>query len=384
MKGSSMIREMFEEGNRRIATYGAENVFDFSIGNPVFEPPPEVKAALLSVVESAEPGKHRYMSNAGFPETRGYLAEMLSKETGLAFDIDDLIMTTGAGGALNVIVKSLLDPGEDVIVLKPYFMEYSNYIANHGGSIKTVAVDDRFRIDLQELELALSPSVKAVLINSPNNPTGVVYSKEELEALGQLLTEKSREFGSPISLISDEPYKAISFDVEVPSIFKAYTNAIVATSYSKDLAIPGERIGYLAISPQHEDRVLLRGAAVLALRTLGFVNAPAIWQRVIPLVGKATVDIEPYRRNRDLLFNHLTSLGFDAVKPEGGFYLFPKSPVPDDLAFVHTAMERNLLLVPGGAFGTPGYFRISFCFPTEMIERSLPKFEELAGHYSLV
>lgn len=384
ISGSSMIRQMFEEGARRIKEFGAENVFDFSIGNPVFEPPVEVKEALLQLIQSEEKGTHRYMPNPGFPETRAYLANMISEETGLSFTNDSIIMTTGAGGALNTIFRTLLNHDDEVIVLRPYFVEYDSYVANHNGVTKIIDTDSQFRIDFEELEKAISPKTQVLLINSPNNPTGVVYSKAELDQLGELLSKKSNEIGHPISLISDEPYKNISYGTEVPSIFLSYDNSIVATSYSKDLAIPGERIGYLAISPNHNDRKLIEEGAVIALRILGFVNAPAIWQRILPMVGKATVDLEPYRKNRDLLYGHLIKIGFECVKPEGGFYLFPKSPIEDDKAFIKTAQEMNLLLVPGSGFGQPGYFRISYCFETEMIERSLPVFTKLAEHYNLI
>ncbi len=384
VKNSSMIRKMFEEGARRIQKYGAENVFDFSIGNPIFEPPPELKQSLLKILQSEEKGMHRYMPNPGYPKTREYIADQISAETGLSFTIDDVVMTTGAGGALNVIFRTLLNPGDEVVILKPYFVEYDFYITNHGGTPKKIDTDETFRIDFDLLEEALTPNVKAVLINSPNNPTGVIYSKEELDRLGQLLAAKSIAFGHPITLLSDEPYKNISYDVDVPSIFNAYANSIVVTSYSKDLAIPGERIGYIAIAPDHQDRKILQEGSVIALRILGFVNAPAIWQHVIPMVGTAKVDLEPYRKNRDILYEHLTKCGFDCIKPDGGFYLFPKSAIDDDKEFVKTAQELNLLLVPGSGFGTPGFFRIAYCFDTDMIERSLPVFTKLAQHYRLI
>lgn len=379
-----MIRKMFEEGIRRMEKYGAENVFDFSIGNPVFEPPVEVKESLLKLIQSDEKGMHRYMPNPGYPATRAFIADRINKEAGQSLTMDDVVMTTGAGGALNVIFRTLLDPGDEVILFKPYFVDYVSYMMNHGGIAKLIATRSDFRIDFDVLEKAITPRTKIVLINTPNNPTGVVYSADELDTLGELLQRKSQEFGRVITLVSDEPYKNISFDIEVPSIFNSCKNSIVATSYSKDLALPGERIGFLAISPAHEDREMVQKGSVIALRTLGFVNAPAIWQRVIPLIGDAMVDLAPYRKNRDLLFNHLTSIGFECVKPEGGFYLFPKCPIEDDGEFIRQAQELNLLLVPGSAFGSPGYFRIAFCFETSMIERSLPVFTKLAETFNLV
>ncbi|MFH2132606.1 MAG: pyridoxal phosphate-dependent aminotransferase [bacterium] len=383
IQNSSMIRKMFEEGDRRRQLYGNDKVFDFSIGNPVFEPPPEVKQNLLKLIQSDEKGTHRYMPNSGYPATRRYIAGMLNRETGLPFGETEIIMTIGAGGALNVIFKTLLNPGDEVIVFKPYFLEYNAYVSNYGGQIRPVETREDFQLDFDALEKAISGKTKAVLINSPNNPTGVVYSEEDLVRLGRLLQKKSREWGQPISLISDEPYRKIVYEKPSPSIFPCYDHALVATSYSKDLAMPGERIGYIAISPSHGDHGLVTAGAVLALRILGFVNAPALMQRLLPLVGDACVDITPYRINRDLLYNHLTAIGFSCVKPGGAFYLFPRSPIPDDMAFIEAAQQLNLLMVPGSGFGMPGYFRLCYCFETEMIERSLPLFTELARQFHL-
>jgi aspartate aminotransferase len=323
------------------------------------------------------------MPNSGYPATRDFIAGQLNEETGLSFTQNDIIMTAGAGGALNVIFKTLLNPGDEVIVFTPYFMEYNAYIANHNGKVTQVPTTDRFMFDFPALEKSLNKNVKAVLTNSPNNPTGVIYPAEDLTRLAELLEKKSLEYGHTITLISDEPYKNISYSDSVPSIFNHYKNSVVCTSYSKDLAIPGERIGYIAISPNHIDGNLVGEGAVIALRILGFVNAPAIWQRVLPMVGKAHVDLEPYRKNRDLLFKHLTEIGFDCIKPEGAFYLFPKCPIDDDTKFVESARELNLLLVPGSGFGAPGFFRISYCFDTDMIQRSLPVFSELAKMYKM-
>lgn len=384
IEGASLIRKMFEEGNRRRKIYGDDKVFDFSIGNPVFEPPPKVKESLLKLIQSDEKGTHRYMPNPGFPETRKFIADQILKETNISFDENSIIMTAGAGGAINVIFKTLLDPGDEVIVFTPYFTEYDHYIKNFGGTIIKVSTTDAFRFDFNALESALNPNVKAVLINSPNNPTGVVYSASELDELGQLLTKKSAEFGKTITLISDEPYKKIVFDEPAPSVFLHYPNTIVATSHSKDLALPGERIGYIAISPQHNDAEEVHSGAVIALRILGFVNAPALMQRLIPLVGDQVMDLSIYRKNRDILYDHLTHLGFSCNKPGGAFYLFPKCPIEDDKQFVAAAQEMNLLIVPGSAFGGPGYFRLCFCFETEMVERSLPLFTHLAQQYKMI
>ncbi|OGG96295.1 MAG: aspartate aminotransferase [Candidatus Lambdaproteobacteria bacterium RIFOXYD2_FULL_50_16] len=378
IQGSSLIRAMFEEGERRKIALGPDKVFDFSLGNPVFEPPLAVVEALKTLTQSEQPGTHRYMPNAGYKETRDYIASLMADESGLAFLVGDICMCVGAGGALNVILKCLLDPGDEVIVIRPYFVEYDYYFKNHGGQAVPVLSGPGFQIDLAAIEAAIGPKTKAVLINSPNNPTGVIYDQKALEALGGLLTKKSAELGRVITLISDEPYRALVYDeVKPPCVFNSYNNVILATSSSKDLALPGERIGYLAISPLHQDRALLGQAAPLALRTLGFVNAPALMQRLLPMVKGAKVDIEPYRINRDLLYNHLTSLGLDCVKPQGAFYLFPKCPIADDLLFCEKAQALNLLVVPGRAFGLAGYFRIAYCFQTEMIRRSLPVFTEL-------
>ncbi|MBU2509855.1 pyridoxal phosphate-dependent aminotransferase [bacterium] len=383
IQNSSVIRKMFEEGIRRVKLYGEENVFDLSIGNPVFEPPPEVKQALLTIAQSDEKGTHRYMPNPGYTTSRDFICRLYQKETGLSLATEDVVFTTGAAGALNVIFKTLLDPGNEVIVLMPYFSEYDFYFSNHGGTAKRVDTNVHFHFDFDNLEKALAPGVKAVLINTPNNPTGVVYNKEELDQLGKLLSRKSKEFGYPITLVSDEPYKNLSYGVDTPSIFNSYDNSIIITSYSKDLAIPGERIGYIAISPNHEDRTQIQNGAVVSLRILGFINAPAIWQRVIPLVGNAKVDLKPYRENRDLLYDHLTKCGFECTKAEGGFYLFPKSPIEDDREFIKSAQELNLLMVPGSAFRRPGYFRLAFCFETDFIHRSLPLFTKLAEQYGI-
>jgi len=381
---SSMIRKMFEEGDRRRQLYGEENVFDFSIGNPIFEPPAEVQKNLEKLIQSDDKGTHRYMPNSGYPKTRQYIAGMLNDETGLSFGENEIIMTAGAGGALNVLFKTLLNPGDEVIVFKPYFLEYNAYVGNYGGKICAVNTKADFQLDFTALAGKISAKTKVVLVNSPNNPTGVIYSEDELAQLGRLLRQKSEEFGQPISLVSDEPYRRIVYEGPAPSIFPHYENAIVATSYSKDLAMPGERIGYIAIAPKHQDHELLCPGAVLSLRILGFVNAPALMQRMLPLVGNACVDLEPYRINRDLLYNHLLKIGFSCVKPAGAFYLFPKSPIEDDLAFIEAAQQLNLLMVPGTGFGMPGYFRISYCFETEMIERSLPIFTDLARQFHLV
>jgi len=378
LEGSSLIRKMFEEGARRKQEFGADQVFDFSLGNPVFEPPKQVIDSLVAVLQSDTPGLHRYMPNAGLPETRAYIADKLSGLSGLAVEPQDVVMCVGAGGALNVILRSILDPGDEVIVLAPYFVEYDFYIQNFGGSPVVVQTSADFTPDLDAIAASITSRTKAMLINSPNNPTGVVYTQEQLAGLSQLLLEKSKDYGEPISLISDEPYRGIIFDdIVVPSVMALYPHTIVATSASKELALPGERIGYLGISPRHQDRDLLSQAAALALRTLGFVNAPALMQRMLPMVDGVQVDTAAYEINRNLLYDHLIKLGFECVRPHGAFYLFPKCPNNDEAEFIRQAQELNLLVVPGSAFGKPGFFRLAYCFETEMIERSLPVFTEL-------
>jgi aspartate aminotransferase len=375
---SSLIRKMFEEGQALITKYGKDKVFDFSLGNSVLEPPPEVKATLLKLLNSNEKGLHRYMSNQGLMETRAYIANQIKAETQIDFTADDIVMCAGAASGLNTVIKTLCNPGDEVVVLSPFFMEYRAYIANHGATIKVVETTDQFQIDFEKLTAAINSNTRAVIINSPNNPTGVIYPEADIQKLGELITRKSKEFNKTITLISDEPYRRITFDnAVVPIIFKHLTEAIVVTSYSKDIAIPGERMGYVAVSPNSENKSNLMAGLVIALRTLGFVNAPALFQRVIPHASSALVDIDVYKKNRDMLYNHLTNLGLSCIKPTGAFYLFPQTPIADDMEFIQLAKQYNLLLVPGSAFGTPGYFRISYCCDPEMVKRSLPVFTQL-------
>lgn len=376
---ASWIRKMFEEGVELSRIYGADKVYDFSLGNPNLEPPAAFTQALKELALNPVPGMHRYMSNAGYPETRRAVAAVLAGETGLAFNENHIVMTCGAGGALNVVLKTLLDPGDEVIVLSPFFMEYNFYIDNHGGTPCAVKTNADFQLDLEAIERAVNPKTRAVIINSPNNPTGAVYNAASLQKLGELLAEKEKEFGREIYVISDEPYAKIVYDgVTVPKVFKLIKNTIVATSHSKDLALPGERIGYIAVSPEIEDVDLLMNGLVFCNRTLGFTNAPALMQRLVAGLQRESVDINVYMEKRDILYNHLTSLGFQVVKPQGAFYLFPRSPLPDDVEFVRTAQKHNILVVPGSGFGSPGYFRISYCIANKIIENSLPAWENLA------
>lgn len=384
LTGASFIRKMFEEGERLRAIHGADKIYDFTIGNPDTEPPLKLKEELKKLALNPVPGMHRYMSNAGYIETRSAVAGVLADETGLPFSAEHIVMTCGAGAALNVVLKTLLNEGEEVIVLKPYFVEYKFYVDNHSGKTVEVSTGEGFQPDLEALSRAIGPNTRVVLINSPNNPTGVVYSKEVLDGLAGLLAQKEMELGREIYLISDEPYSKIVYDgIKVPSVFNSYRNSIVVTSHSKDLALPGERIGYIAAHPEMDSVDLLMDGLIFSNRTLGFVNAPALMQRLVTHLQKETVNIEEYREKRDLLYNHLTSLGFEMFKPQGAFYLFPKSPLPDDTEFVGLAQKYNILIVPGAGFGLPGYFRMSYCIDKQIIINSLPAFTALAGEIGL-
>ena len=384
MEKGSWIRQMFEAGARLKAEHGVENVFDFSLGNPILEPPKDVHTELQKLLENPEPGMHRYMPNAGFAETREYVADLMRNETGYPFEGEDVVMCVGAGGGLNVVFKALLEPGEEVLALAPFFVEYGAYAQNHGGSLSIAQTTSEFQPDLNSIEASLSELTKIVIINSPNNPTGAVYSQETLDKLGQLLLRKENEFGHPIYLVSDDIYRYLVFDgLTNSNAFLSYPNSILVNSHSKDLGLPGERIGYIAIHPCVIEREDLRAALVLCNRILGFVNAPAMMQKILPLLGKARVDISIYEKSRDKILSMIKGLGFEAVKPQGAFYIFPKSPDPDDVAFVKRAQEENILLVPGTGFGGPGHFRISLCCTPETIENSRPAFERLAEHYGL-
>ncbi|MBE3587938.1 MAG: pyridoxal phosphate-dependent aminotransferase [Thermoanaerobacteraceae bacterium] len=384
LSGASWIRKMFEEGERLRAIYGAEKVYDFTLGNPDVEPPAAFKEELKKLANNPIPGMHRYMSNAGYQETRQAVADVLAENTGLSFAARHVVMTVGAGGALNVVLKTLLDPGDEVIVLTPYFVEYRFYVDNHGGVIREVPTGPDFQPDLPALEAAINPRTKAVIINSPNNPTGVVYGAACLAELGKLLDKKGQELGTTIYLISDEPYAKIVYDgLEAPPVFKFSRNSIVVTSHSKDLALPGERIGYIAVHPEMDGVDLLVEGLVFCNRTLGFVNAPALMQRLVAKLQREKVDVAVYREKRDLLYNHLVSLGFEVVKPQGAFYLFPRCPLPDDLEFIRVAQKYNILVVPGGGFGRPGYFRLSYCIDKQIIINSLPAWTQLAREVGL-
>jgi len=383
---ASWIRKMFEEGAALRKIHGEKNVYDFTLGNPAVEPPEAFHRELRKIAEHPEAGMHRYMSNAGYEETRRAVAEVLSERSSKTVGAGHVIMTCGAGGALNVVLKTILNPGEEIIILSPYFVEYNFYIDNHGGIPCPVATDpETFQPDLAAIEAAISSKTRALIINSPNNPTGVVYPRATLEKLGKLVSRKEQELGRTIFVISDEPYAGIVYDwLEIPSLFDCVRNAVIVTSHSKDLALPGERIGYLAASPEMEDVGKFMEGAVFCNRILGFVNAPALIQRLVTGLQHESVDIGEYQEKRDILYNHLTGLGFRMVKPDGAFYLFPRSPLEDDVEFVKAAQQHRILLVPGTGFGAPGYFRIAYCMEKEMIERSLPAWEDLARNLSLI
>lgn len=385
MEDSSWVRKMFETAARLKMVYGEENIFDFTLGNPIEEPPPGFKAALRELALNPIPGMHRYMPNNGYPETRRFVAQQLSEETGISFTENHIVMTVGAAGGVNVALKAILDPGDEVIVPSPYFVEFQFYIDNHGGVMRLVDAQEDFSLDLDAIEEAITERTKVVLINSPNNPTGIVYSANQLRELGDLLRVKSRGRSTPIYLLADEAYRTIIYDgLPFPNVFEIYEPSISVTAYSKSLGIPGERIGYLAVNPLYPGAEELMGAMVFLNRTLGYINAPALMQRLIPLAGENHVGPKEYQKKRDLLYETLIECGYSVVKPQGAFYMFPHSPIEDDLAFVSDLQQTfHILTVPGRGFGKRGYFRISYCVELNVIERALPGFGEAAKKYGL-
>jgi len=384
MEDSSWVRRMFEEGEELKRQHGEENVFDFSLGNPEMEPPSSLKRELKALADHPITGMHRYMPNSGYSQTRNAIATFLKEETGLPFEEKHLVMTVGAAGGLNVALKALLDEGEEVIVPSPYFAEFKFYIDNAGGRMRLVETHDDFSLNLKALEKAIGKKTKVVLINTPNNPTGVVYGGDSFERLGTLLKKKSQELGKTIHLITDEAYRRIIYDqIKLPIAFHYYPHTLRVTSHSKDLALPGERIGYVAVSPQCEDLDELMSALVFANRTLGFVNAPALMQRLVASLQRNSVNIREYEDKRDLFYDSLVSFGYEVVKPQGAFYIFPKAPIEDDLTFVKELQSRQILTVPGRGFGKPGYFRIAYCVEKKVIEGALPGFREIALKYGL-
>ena len=382
MEKGSWIRKMFEEGISLKQQYGEENVFDLSLGNPVMNPPEQFYKELKKISENPINGMHRYMPNAGLTETRTAVANGLSNETGLSFTANEIVMTCGAGGALNVVMKTLLDPGEEFVIFAPFFVEYNFYADNHGGSCKIVPPDENFLPDMEVFRSSINTNTRGVLINSPNNPSGVVYGDKTLSEMCEIIKEKEVEFGTEIYLVSDEPYRKIIFDnLEYTHIFNYHERSIVATSHSKDLALPGERIGYIAVNPDCSDIEELVDGLVFCNRTLGFVNAPALIQHLIAHLQDTTIDVRIYEKKRDYLYKELTNMGYSLIKPQGAFYMFPKSPIEDDVQFTEELKENRVLVVPGRGFGLPGYFRISYCMEDATIKGSLEGLEKTILKY---
>lgn len=386
VKNSSAIRAMFEEGKIMAAKYGAENVYDFSLGNPNVPAPAEVKQAVYEELEKEDPVVlHGYMNNSGYEDVREAIAASINKRFGTSFGEQNIIMTVGAAGGLNVILKTLLNPEDEVIVIAPYFGEYNSYVSNYDGKIVVVSPNtETFQPNLEELEQKITAKTKAVIINSPNNPTGVVYSEDTVKKMADILCGKEKELGTDIYLISDEPYRELVYDgIEVPYLTKYYENAIIGYSYSKSLSLPGERIGYLVIPDEVSDAEDVIAAANVATRILGYVNAPSLMQKVVAKCLDAQVDVPFYNRNREALYNGLKELGFECIKPEGAFYLFVKSPVEDEKAFCAAAKKHNILIVPGSSFACPGYVRIAYCVSYETIMNSMPGFKALAEEFQV-
>ena len=386
VKNNSAIRMMFEEGNRLRAKYGADKVFDFSLGNPSVPAPDSVREAIIELVNNTDPTVlHGYMSNAGFEDVRQTIAESLNRRFDTKFSAKNLIMTVGAASGLNVILKTVLNPGEEVIVFAPYFLEYGAYVRNYDGVLVEISPDTTtFQPNLAEFEQKITPKTKAVIVNTPHNPTGVVYSEETIRKLSAILEAKQKEFGTVIYLISDEPYRELAYDgVEVPYLTKYYDNTVVGYSYSKSLSLPGERIGYLVIPDEADGSEELISAATIANRTLGCVIAPSLIQKVVAKCVDAKTDLAAYDKNRQALYNGLKECGFECIKPQGAFYLFVKSPVEDEKAFCEAGKKYNILMVPGSSFACPGYVRLAYCVSYDTIVNSLPEFKKLAAEYGL-
>jgi aspartate aminotransferase len=386
MEVGSWIRRMFEEGIAMKKQFGPENVYDLSLGNPVMEPPPEFKREIKRLADHPYKGMHGYMENAGYPETRAAVAGQLKKETGLNLTYRDIVMAVGAAGAINVALKTILDPGDEVIVFIPWFVDYFNYIENHDGVVKPIPTDDGFMPRLDVLEASIGPKTKAVLIDSPNNPTGVVYSAELLTKMAEILRKKEKEFGTEIFIVSDEPYKKIIYDgLKYPSPLNFHRHTMIATSHSKDLSIAGERIGYVALHPDCDQHDAMMTGLVFCTRVLGFINAPAFMQNVVRHLQDVTIPVSEYQRHRDFIYDNLKRFGYTVNKPQGAFYIFPRCPIPDDVAFVHELQhEHHVLTVPGVAFGVHGYFRLVYCVDDDLLEKSMPGLEKIAKKYGLM
>ena len=384
MASGSWIRRMFDEGNILRQKYGADKVFDLTLGNPVVEPPAEFHRELKKLVEKPLPGMHRYMENAGYADTRAAVARQLYKETSIKVTASEVIMTCGAAGAMNVVLKTILNPGEEVIVFAPYFVEYLNYIDNHGGVPRIVQTSEKFLPAMGLLEAAINKKTRAVIINSPNNPTGVVYPESMMKQIGNLLQKKESELGTQIYLLSDEPYRKLIYDgLKYPSPLLYHPASIVATSHSKDLALPGERIGYIAINPDCPQKQDLVDGFIYCNRILGFVNAPALMQHLVKNLQDVTVSVADYQKKRDFLYKNLTEMGYQLVKPQGAFYMFPKSPIPDDIEFVQALKEHLVLAVPGQGFGGKGHFRVSYCIDDRTLAGALEGLRKTAKRFGL-
>ncbi|MCJ7856514.1 pyridoxal phosphate-dependent aminotransferase [Lachnospiraceae bacterium NSJ-143] len=385
MTGNSAIRAMFEEGKKMAKVYGSENVYDFSLGNPSVEPPKEVNEAAINILRTANPNSlHGYPNNSGYEDVRLHLALRSNSIHGTDYSEKNYVITTGAAAALNIILKVILDPGDEVIVFAPYFGEYNNYVKNYDGIVVPVMADlSTFQPDLSSFEQKLSDKTRAVIINTPNNPTGVVYSEETIKAISLILDNKSRQTGKPVYLISDEPYRELVYDnIKVPFVPDYYNNTFVAYSYSKSLSIPGERIGYVCVNSAADGFDEIVSCLNVANRILGFVNAPTIWQKVIPYCSDLSVDKSVYELNRKDLYSQLCGLGYECVKPQGAFYMFPKTLIPDDKEFCNAAKEFRLLIVPGSSFGCPGFCRISYCVSHDTVINSYESFKALKEKFS--
>ena len=382
MEEGSWIRRMIEVGIAMKSEYGVDKVFDLSLGNPIVEPPSIFKQELINFAQSLDTGRHRYMPNAGYPETRASVANMLSNETGLGFTQNDIVMACGAAGAANVVLRTILNPGDEVIILAPYFGEYVYYIDNHQGVSIVVDTTQEFQLNIDSIREAISERTRAIIINSPNNPSGAIYPDEDLSSLCSLLYQKQDEYGTEIFIISDEPYRRLIYDgLTYPQVFPHYGNTIIVNSHAKDLGLPGERIGYIAVHPSYGDKEELVDGFIFCTRTLGFVNAPALMQHVVKTLQGLTVDVAEYQRKRDYLYTSLTDLGYSVIKPQGAFYLFPKSPLDDDVSFVDVLQEWKVLTVPGKGFGTPGHFRISYCVEDWVLEGAVQGFAQAADRF---
>lgn len=384
VKNNSVIREMFEEGKKLRKLYGNENVYDFSLGNPSVPAPKKVNEVIVKTVENSDSCfLHGYMSNSGYEDVREKIANSINKKFSTNFSYSNIIMTVGAASGLNIVLKSILNRGDEVITIAPYFSEYNNYIENYDGIVKPVKANEiNFMPDLEELEKNINSKTKAVLINTPNNPTGIIYPAEILEKIAEIMYKKEKEFNSEIYLISDEPYRELVYeDIEVPYVTKYYKNTFIVYSYSKSLSLPGERIGYVVVPNEMEECNEMIEAITIANRIIGCVNAPSLMQRVIAECLDEKVELETYKKNRDLLYEIVTSSGFECVKPQGAFYLFVKTPIKDDKEFCKIAKKYNLLFVPASSFSYPGYVRIAYCVSYNMIQRSIDAFNKLGQEF---